>query len=343
MNPAGAEIMTLTAYFAERERRNGRFLAEEMLDLYEQRGVAAAVMLRGIASFGPAHVVRSDRSLSLSEDPPVTLTAVDTPERVAPLAAEVAQMLGRGVLTLERGRAGDPGAHDGDVRLSVYLGRRQRVAGAPGYIAVCDVMHRLGFVSAEVFLGVDGTAHGQRRRARFLSRNVEVPLVVVGVGSAAQAAGVVAEIRPRLDDPVITVERILVCKTAGRPVADPTTLPGAFLKLTVRTDEDSGHEGTPVHRALIRRLMAAEHANGATVLRSIWGYHGDQVPHGDRFAQLARHVPVSTVIVDTADSIAASYAVVDELTTTHGLVTCEVVPAMLAVDDGRTRGRLQLG
>lgn len=335
--------MTLTAYFAERERRDGRFLAEELLDLYERRDVAAGVMLRGIASFGPAHVVRSDRSLSLSEDPPVTLTAVDTPARVVPLADEVAQILGRGVLTLERGRVGVTAEHDGDVRLSVYLGRRQRITGAPGYVAVCELMHRLGFVSAEVYLGVDGTVGGQRRRARFFSRNTDVPLVVVGVGSAAQAASVVDEIRPRLDDPLITVERILVCKTGGRAVADPTTLPGAFLKLTVRTDEDSRHEGTPVHRALVRRLMAAEHANGATVLRSIWGYHGDQAPHGDRFAQLARHVPVSTVIVDTADSIAASYPVVDELTTTHGLVTCEVVPAMLAVDDGRTRGGLQLG
>ena len=51
---------------------------------------------------------------------------------------------------------------------------------------------------------------------------------------------------------------------------------------------------------------------------------------------------MSTVIVDSAESIAASYPVIDELTAGHGLVTCETVPAMLAVDSGRTRGGLRL-
>ena len=340
MNPAGTEILTLTAYFAERERHGGRFLAEELLDRYDQRSIATSVMLRGIASFGPAHVVRSDRSLSLSEDPPVTLTAVDSAGRIVPLAEEVAGLLGRGVLTLERGRTlPDPTSVE-DVRLSVYLGRRQRIAGAAGYLRVCEVFHRLGFLSAEVFLGVDGTASGQRRRARFFSRNADVPLIVVGVGTAEQADVALTELRPKLADPLITVERNTVCKNAGRSIAEPATVSGEFLKVTVRTDEDSRHDGTPVHRALVSRLMETDHANGATVLRSIWGYHGAQAPHGDQLLQLARHVPVSTVIVDTAESIAASYPVIDELTVTHGLVTCEIVPAMLALDHGRTQGGL---
>ncbi|PRC45685.1 hypothetical protein C6A85_93905, partial [Mycobacterium sp. ITM-2017-0098] len=82
------EILTLTAYFAERERSQGRFLAEALLDVFEDRRIATSVMLRGIASFGPANVMRSDRSLSLSEDPPVTITAVDTAERITALADE---------------------------------------------------------------------------------------------------------------------------------------------------------------------------------------------------------------------------------------------------------------
>ena len=35
MNPTGTEILTLTAYFAERERHGGRFLAEELLERYD--------------------------------------------------------------------------------------------------------------------------------------------------------------------------------------------------------------------------------------------------------------------------------------------------------------------
>ena len=49
-----------------------------------------------------------------------------------------------------------------------------------------------------------------------------------------------------------------------------------------------------------------------------------------------------TVIVDTPSSIARSFDIVDELTDTHGLVTCELVPALLAVDGDRRHGGTDL-
>jgi PII-like signaling protein len=111
----------------------------------------------------------------------------------------------------------------------------------------------------------------------------------------------------------------------------------------VRTLESSRHEGRPIHRALIQQLKDSEHASGATVLRAIWGFRGAERPHGDRFLQLVRHVPVTTVILDTAANIAASYPIVDELTEREGLVTCEALPALLEVHAGRTHGALDLG
>ena len=46
------------------------------------------------------------------------------------------------------------------------------------------------------------------------------------------------------------------------------------------------------------------------------------------------NVPSATVLVDTPDAIATSFDIVDELTAEHGLVTSEMVPAMLALDGG---------
>jgi PII-like signaling protein len=304
-------------------------------------------MLRGIASFGPANVALTDRSLSLSEDAPVSISTVDTPERITALTDEVSAMTGRGVITLTRGHLVTSATpeYTGAVRLSLYLGRRQRVGGTPAYAAACDVLHRLGFAGAEVLLGVDGTVSGQRRRARFFSRNTDVPLVVAGVGTAAQAAAAVDELRGILVAPLITIEPTVVCKRLGKMVVDPRESLGAepFQKLTVRTAEDARHGRQPIHRALIERLKDSEHASGATVLRGIWGFHRDERPHGDHFLQLTRHVPVSTVIIDTAPNIAASFAIVDEVTDQEGLVTCEALPAMLAVHDGQSVGSLALG
>ena len=41
-----------------------------MLDLFGEHQIATSVMLRGIAGFGLRHHLRTDQSLSMSEDPP---------------------------------------------------------------------------------------------------------------------------------------------------------------------------------------------------------------------------------------------------------------------------------
>ena len=50
------------------------------------------------------HRLRSDLSLTLSEDPPMVAIAVDARARVQPLLAEVTAMPCRGLVTLERTR-----------------------------------------------------------------------------------------------------------------------------------------------------------------------------------------------------------------------------------------------
>jgi PII-like signaling protein len=83
---------------------------------------------------------------------------------------------------------------------------------------------------------------------------------------------------------------------------------------------------------LTRELRARGAASGATVLRGMWGFHGNRKPHGDKLLQLTRRVPVTTIIVDTPDRIARSFEIVDEFTREQGLVTSEMVPALVLVD-----------
>jgi PII-like signaling protein len=97
----------------------------------------------------------------------------------------------------------------------------------------------------------------------------------------------------------------------------------------------------PLHHRLIRELRAAG-AYGATSLRGIWGYHGDDRPHGDTLWQLRRRVPIVTVTVDTPERIRRSFELIDELTRETGLVTSEIVPAFRATGPQLTLGGLEL-
>lgn len=347
------QSLKLTAYFGERQRAVGaprRFLADAMLDVFGSRGVATSVMMRGISGFGSKGELRSDRSLSLSEDPPVTIAAVDVSSKIGPLVDEVAAITGRGLVTLERARlvtkdSGPDAATDFDSRtgdaakLTVYVGRQVRVAGRPAHLAVCELLHRQGFAGATVFLGVDGTVHGERERARFFGRNVNVPQMIIAVGLPAQVSAAMAELAQLLPNPLLTVERVRLCKRDGEMFARPQELPPTdnqgrtlWQKLMVHTGEATLHDGQPLHRAIVHRLLQSKSARGATVLRGTWGFQGNHKPHGDKLFQLVRSVPVTTVIVDTPEAIARSFDVVDTVTTRHGLVTSEMVPAAMALD-----------
>jgi PII-like signaling protein len=341
--------LKLTSYFAERLRHGDRFLSDALLDLYSEHAVATSVVLRGIASYGPHHELRSDQSLSLSEDSPIAIAAVDSTDKMAGLAEQVAAMMSRGLVTLERAHLGGYGLTPDAAKLTVYVGRQDRADGRPAYRAVCEVLHRLGFAGASVFLGVDGTVRGQRRRARFVSRNIGVPVMIIAVGTGGQVIDALPELETLLREPLFTVERAQLCKRDGELLARPPALPATdeqgrplWQKLMVYTSESALHDGVPVHRAIVRRLFDSRSARGATVLRGIWGFHGDHTPHGDSWLQLARRVPVTTVVVDAPDRISATFEIIDELTRQHGLVTSELVPAMVSIDDGKRVGGVAL-
>jgi PII-like signaling protein len=350
------DCLKLTTYFGERDRTPNGLLADELAGIYGAHGVQASVLLRGAEGFGRLHHARTDRLLTLSEDLPVVSIAVDTRERIESMLDSVLRLERRGLITLERARllSGEVGAVElpeqlvEATKLTVYVGRGGRPREAPPFVAVCDLLHRRGIAGATALLGVDGTKGGRRARARFFAGNADVPMMVVAVGSGERIARVLPELGALLREPLVTLERVRLCKRDGELLATPHELPGTdehglalWQKLMIYTSHAATHDGRPLHMEIIRRLRESD-AAGATAVRGMWGFHGEHAPHGDKFFQVRRHVPVVTIAIDTPERTARSFAIVDELTAEHGLVTSEMVPAMSATSETEQRGGLRL-
>jgi PII-like signaling protein len=349
---ASEESLKLTTYFWERDRIGGRLVADELLDLYGGREIQSSILLRGIEGFGLEHHLRTDRLLTLSEDLPVASVAVDTPARIERLLDRVLEIQRRGLVTLECSRMFSTAASRSAMviaeteseatKLTVYLGRHERLAGRPAFAVVCEMLHAEGVAGATVLLGVDGTRHGERRRARFFARNEHVPAMIVAIGSSERIARAMSKLNGVLRDSLMTLEQVKVCKRDGENISAPHTPEQAdeqgsrsWQKLTVVSSEAAKHDGRAVHGEIVRRLRQAG-AAGVTSLRGVWGFHGAHPPHGDRLLSMRRHVPVMTSTIDTPERIARLFGVIDELTAEQGLVTSEIVPIVIASADSET-------
>lgn len=351
-----SDCLKLTVYFGESDRRGRRLLSDELVDLFERERIQTSVLMRGVEGFGIKHQLRTDRLLTLSEDLPLMAIAVDERPRIETMLPEVSELVEGGLVTLERARllggglstsASREELHEA-TKLTIYLGRDERVARRPAYLAVVDHLRSSGLAGATVLLGVDGMAHRSRRRARFFSRNAAVPMLIVSVGSSGPVARALGGLSDLLDNPTLTLERVRVCKRDGVLLGEPLHLPESddaglaiWQKLTVFASEQARHEGHPLYVQLIRRLREAG-ASGATALRGIWGFSGDHPPHGDRLLAVHRQVPVVATLVDRPPEIQRWFRIVDAVTQDAGLVTSEMVPAFQAVAPNLRRGGLRL-
>ena len=350
------DCLKLTTYFGERDRTRNGLVSDELMGIYGAHRLQASVLLRGIGGFGRLHRLHTDRLLTLSEDLPLVSVAVDERRRIESVLESVMQIKRKGLITLERARLltgeigeAEPREQPGEAtKLTIYVGRQERIGGTPAFVALCDLLYRRGIAGASAVLGVDGTRQGRRFRARIFGSNADVPMMILAVGEGAKIAAVVPELGRLLPEPLLTLERVRVCKRDGELLAKPHELPGTdehglalWQKLMVYTSHSAAFQGRPLYQELIRRLRESD-AAGVTAVQGVWGFHGDHAPHGDKILQLRRHVPVCTIAIDTPERTAKSFAIVDELTSEHGLVTSEMVPAMAALSRTEQRGGLRL-
>jgi PII-like signaling protein len=345
-----AEALKLVVHLGEASRIGGRLASDVLMDMCAAAKVASAVLLRAAEGYGGHHRLRTDRLLSMSEDLPLVLVAVDRATRVVPLADEAARLLPSGLLVLER--ASLPGlqldddtfgaAGGGESKLTVYCAR-------PDAEAVARRLRAAGLSGAIALAGVDGVVLGDRRRARVLSRNRGVPALVMGVGPRERVAAALPAVRATTGPHVATLERVSIVRRDGAAVGPLPVVPpeddaglGRWQRLIAVGGEQEGPGGRPFHVGLIRDLRSAG-APGATALRGTWAQTADGARHADRLLAIRRRGPVLVTLIARPAEMARLFPVVERATADAGLVTCELLPAVRVTPArGPARGGLRL-
>ena len=98
--PSEAELLRI--FVCESDKHDGRPLYEAIVQSAREKGLAGATVLKGVMGFGAHSRVHTAKILRLSEDLPMVIEIVDTPERIAEFLPTVDEMIGEGLVTLEK-------------------------------------------------------------------------------------------------------------------------------------------------------------------------------------------------------------------------------------------------
>lgn len=82
----------------------GKPLYEALLLTLRAEGCAGATVVRGIAGFGASAKLHTDKVLRLSSDLPVIVEVVDDEEKLQRILPMLDDMMGSGLITMERAR-----------------------------------------------------------------------------------------------------------------------------------------------------------------------------------------------------------------------------------------------
>lgn len=96
------EQVLMRIFIGEGDRFGHKPLYEALVELLRSEGFAGATVLRGVCGFGANRVYHTQKLLDLSADLPLVVEAVDTQEKINAIMPRIDDMMGGGMITLEK-------------------------------------------------------------------------------------------------------------------------------------------------------------------------------------------------------------------------------------------------
>jgi len=96
------EGILIRVFIGESDQWHHQPLATALVERLRREGFAGATVLHGVAGFGARSVLHTASILRLSQDLPVVIEMIESPDRVPALQAILDEMVGDGLVTMEK-------------------------------------------------------------------------------------------------------------------------------------------------------------------------------------------------------------------------------------------------
>lgn len=187
----------VSIYVGEDQQYHNRALYSAILDFLFYRGVSGASVVRGIAGFGADHKMHTARILRLTENLPVRVEFVESPEKVDEILPKLHEMVGTGLIEVqdttvvkpsqasaEKPEAAQrPAKREGKAKLMrIYIGENDKWHDKPLYEALVESLRANDIAGVTVYQGILGYGANRRihqQKALHLSHDRPIMLSIV--------------------------------------------------------------------------------------------------------------------------------------------------------------------
>ena len=101
MNELKGEQILLRIFIGESDKHSGMPLYESIVHTLHREKTSGVTVLRGISGFGPKSLVHTSHILRLSQDLPIIIEIVDTPDNIDRILPIIEPMVEDGLITKE--------------------------------------------------------------------------------------------------------------------------------------------------------------------------------------------------------------------------------------------------
>ena len=99
-----SERTLMRIHIGESDRWHGKPLYDAIVELLRAEKFSGATVLRGVGGFGSSSVYHTEKIMRLSQDLPIVIEVIENAERIEKMLPELDQMIGGGLVTLEKVR-----------------------------------------------------------------------------------------------------------------------------------------------------------------------------------------------------------------------------------------------
>ena len=168
----------VSIYVGENHQYHSYSVYSAILDYLFFRGVSGATVIRGIGGFGADHHLHTTRILELTENLPIKIEFIESPQKVEELLPKLHEMVGTGLIEIQDTMVDKPSEvshrsapqdivpalkREGKAKLMrIYIGENDKWHDKPLHKALIESMRANDIAGVTVYQGILG--YGANRR-----------------------------------------------------------------------------------------------------------------------------------------------------------------------------------